>query len=92
MLICQKNLYVPHGKDCTGHYEVQSHGPSLHSENIPCTHIIVRIRDNVVGIATGYGLDDREIGVRIPIGSRIFTFLCRPDQLWGSPGGNMAGV
>jgi hypothetical protein len=23
-------------------------------------------RDSVVGIATGYGLDDREVGVRVP--------------------------
>jgi hypothetical protein len=26
------------------------------------------------GIATGYGLDDRGVGVRVPVGSRIFTF------------------
>jgi hypothetical protein len=24
-------------------------------------------RDRVVGIATGYGLDDREVGVRVPV-------------------------
>jgi hypothetical protein len=28
-------------------------------------------RDNVVGIATGYGPDDRGVGVRAPVGSRI---------------------
>jgi hypothetical protein len=28
-------------------------------------------RDNVVGIATGYGLDDLGVGVRVPVGSRI---------------------
>jgi hypothetical protein len=28
-------------------------------------------RDNAVGIATGYGLDDRGVGVRVPVGSRI---------------------
>jgi hypothetical protein len=32
--------------------------------------------DSVVGIATGYWLDDREVGVRVPVGSRIFS---RPD-------------
>jgi hypothetical protein len=25
-------------------------------------------RDSVVGIATGYGLDDRRVGVRVPVG------------------------
>jgi hypothetical protein len=38
-----------------------------------------------VGIATGYGLDDREAGVRVPVGSRILTSPCLPDRLWGSP-------
>jgi hypothetical protein len=40
-------------------------------------------RDNVVGIATGYGLDDGVVGVRIPVGSRIFSSPLRQDQLWG---------
>jgi hypothetical protein len=26
-------------------------------------------RDSAVGIATGYGLDDRGVGVRVPVGS-----------------------
>jgi hypothetical protein len=30
-------------------------------------------RDSVVGIATSYVLDDRVVGVRVPVGSRIFT-------------------
>jgi hypothetical protein len=29
--------------------------------------------DSVVGIATGYELDDRGVGVLVPAGSRIFT-------------------
>jgi hypothetical protein len=29
------------------------------------------IRVRAVGIATGYGLDDRGVGVGIPVGSRI---------------------
>jgi hypothetical protein len=43
--------------------------------------------DSAVGIATGYGLDDRGFGVRVPVGSRIFSSPCRPDRLWalGSP-------
>jgi hypothetical protein len=42
-------------------------------------------RDSVVGIATGYGLDDREIGVRVPVGPRIFSSPLRPDRLWDPP-------
>jgi hypothetical protein len=42
-------------------------------------------RDSAVGIATGYGLDDWEVGFRVPVGSGIFTSPCRPDRLWGPP-------
>jgi hypothetical protein len=45
----------------------------------------LRSRDSVVGIATGYGLDDRGIGVPVPVGSRIFSSPRRPDRLWGPP-------
>jgi hypothetical protein len=31
-----------------------------------------RSRDSSVGIATGYGLEGREVGVRVPVRSRIF--------------------
>jgi hypothetical protein len=31
--------------------------------------------DIAFGIVTGYGLDDQEIGVQVPIGSRIFTSM-----------------
>jgi hypothetical protein len=34
-------------------------------------------RDSVVGIATAYGLDDRGIGVRVPVGLIIFSTLSR---------------
>jgi hypothetical protein len=35
-------------------------------------------RDSVVGIAAGYGLDDRGVGVHAPVGSRIFFKSSRP--------------
>jgi hypothetical protein len=35
-------------------------------------------RDSVVGIATGYGLDDRGVRFRVPVGSRIFSTSSRP--------------
>jgi hypothetical protein len=38
----------------------------------------LRSRDSSVGIATGYGLDDRTVEVRIPVGSRIFSTMSRP--------------
>jgi hypothetical protein len=41
--------------------------------------------DSVVRIATGYGLDDRGIGVQVPVGSRIFSSLRFPDRLWVPP-------
>jgi hypothetical protein len=42
-------------------------------------------RDSVVGIATGYGLDDRGVRVRVPTGAKIFYSPRRPDRLWGPP-------
>jgi hypothetical protein len=38
-------------------------------------------RDSSVGIASGYRLDYRGIGVRVPVGSRIF-FSPRPERYW----------
>jgi hypothetical protein len=45
--------------------------------------IIVRSvgRDNAVGIATGYGLDYRGVGVRVPVVSRIFSSPRHPHRL-----------
>jgi hypothetical protein len=40
-------------------------------------------RNSVVGIATGYGLDDQGVGVRVPVGTRIFV-SCRADRLRGA--------
>jgi hypothetical protein len=39
-------------------------------------------RDSAVGIATGYGLGDRGVRVRVPVESRIFSSPRRPDRLW----------
>jgi hypothetical protein len=35
------------------------------------------------GSPQGYELDDREVGVRVPVGSRIFSSPRRPERLWG---------
>jgi hypothetical protein len=42
-------------------------------------------RDTIISIATGYRQDERGVGVRVPVGSRIFTSPYRPDRLWGQP-------
>jgi hypothetical protein len=41
---------------------------------------LLGIRDSSVGIATGYGLDDRRVGVPDPVGARIYTSPCSPIQ------------
>jgi hypothetical protein len=59
---------------------------------------ILSSRGSAVGIATGYGLDDKGVGIRVPVGSRIFISSCRPDRLWGPTnlsneyGGSIPGV
>jgi hypothetical protein len=41
----------------------------------------------------GYGLDDRGVGVQVPVGSRIFSTPHCPGRLWGPPrGGKAAGA
>jgi hypothetical protein len=42
-------------------------------------------RGSSVSIANGYGLHDREVGVRVLVGSGIFTSPHRPDRLWDPP-------
>jgi hypothetical protein len=37
------------------------------------------------GIEAGYELDSRGVGVRVPVGSSIFSSSRRPDRLWGHP-------
>jgi hypothetical protein len=69
------------------HEQYQSKVRKLHFlnqiESLNITTDTALSRDSAVGIATGYGLDDREIGVRVPVLSRIFTSPCRLDRLWG---------
>jgi hypothetical protein len=42
-------------------------------------------RHGAVGIETDYGLGDRGVGVRIPVGARIFSSPYLSDRLWGPP-------
>jgi hypothetical protein len=38
---------------------------------------------SLVGIATGYGLDDRRFGARVPVRSRISSSLRCRNRHWG---------
>jgi hypothetical protein len=40
------------------------------------------MKDSSVGIATGYGRDDRGVRFRVPVRSRIFSSPQCPDRLW----------
>jgi hypothetical protein len=42
-------------------------------------------RDSSVGIALGYGLDDRGSRVRFRGGWEFFSSPPRPERLWGPP-------
>jgi hypothetical protein len=60
--------------------------PPLFGANINFSNLFSkRSRDSSVGIATGYGLDDRGFGVRVPVVSRIFSSPRRSDRVWGPP-------
>jgi hypothetical protein len=56
-------------------------------------------RDSIVGIATGYGLGERGVRVRVPVGSRIFTspimqtgFGAHPTSYTMGTGGSFPGL
>jgi hypothetical protein len=55
---------------------------SQHEENIFFEHYADIMG---VGIVTGYGPDDRGVGVRVPVRLRLFSSPRRPDRLWGPP-------
>jgi hypothetical protein len=42
-------------------------------------------RAEIGEIESGYGMDDRGVGVQVPAGSRIFSSPRRPDRFWGPP-------
>jgi hypothetical protein len=50
---------------------------------VASVQIAQRSCDSVVGIVTGYGLDDQGVEVQVPVGSRIFSSPCYPNWLWG---------
>jgi hypothetical protein len=57
----------------------------FHKPNFYYCLILTMSRESAVGIATCYGLEKREVGVRVPVGTIIFSSLCRSDWFWGPP-------
>jgi hypothetical protein len=55
------------------------HAP--HTKRYVITLMPLWSRVSSVGIATSYGLDDRGVGVRVLVGSGIFSSPNRPDRL-----------
>jgi hypothetical protein len=47
--------------------------------------LLLYSRDSAVGIATGYELEGRGVGVRVPVWARFFFSPRRSDRLWGPP-------
>jgi hypothetical protein len=47
--------------------------------------LLFRSRDSSVVIATGYGLDDRWVGLRIPVRAKFLSSPPRPDRFSGPP-------
>jgi hypothetical protein len=82
-------LYVPHiercsvitdGLEITPMYDKLSRFSCQHPDAIRSQFIsVLASRDSTVGKATGYGMDDRGVEVRVPVGLRIFTSPSRPD-------------
>jgi hypothetical protein len=72
---------VPPGK-CQGSTSFRPR--PIPSKSFPIHHLSVILSSDarVVGIATGYGLDDQGVGVRVPVGARIFSSQRRPNLLW----------
>jgi hypothetical protein len=53
--------------------------PNCYSGIIITSNILKIVsQDSIVAIATSYGLDDRGIGLRVLVGSRIFSISSRP--------------
>jgi hypothetical protein len=48
-------------------------------------YFVTRSRESIIGIATGYGLRDQGVGVRVTVGARIFTSSRRLDRHLGPP-------
>jgi hypothetical protein len=93
LLLASRLLFDPEEGGCTffrnvpefllDYTALHSRSSTLHShrsENFESNklRVIYRSRDSAVGTATAYGLDDRGVGNRVPVGSRIFSTSSGP--------------
>jgi hypothetical protein len=92
IVLGEEGLTTPHRKKISLLRKTTSTGTTFFNSGsnsgsckIPLIIIFDRSQDSSVGIATGYGLDGREVGVRVPLGSRIFCSSRCPDWFWGPP-------
>jgi hypothetical protein len=46
-----------------------------------CKERLIESRDGSVGTATGYGLDDEGVGVRVPLGSRSLLHVIQTGSV-----------
>jgi hypothetical protein len=53
--------------------------------NLIFTFLPLKSWESIVGIVTGYGLDNQVVGVLVLMGASIFTSPYHPDWLWVSP-------
>jgi hypothetical protein len=70
---------------CFGNWLCFRHQVSLKGGNLCPSTPTRRGRESAVGIATAYRLDDRGVGVRVPIELRIFSSPRRADRHWVPP-------
>jgi hypothetical protein len=61
------------------------HVSPKHMLNFNGLHSVIWRLVSPFGVATGYGLDGRGVGVRVPVGPRLFSSPRRPDRFWGPP-------
>jgi hypothetical protein len=68
-------------RSCLRHYATSRKVPV----RFPMRSLDFLIRGSVVSMTTDYRLGYRRVGVRVPLGSRIFSSTLRPNRLWGPP-------
>jgi hypothetical protein len=61
-------------------HTVYTEGPKKMCTNINRGYLRTQSEGSVAGIATGYGLDNRGVGVRVLVGSRILSSTNCPDH------------
>jgi hypothetical protein len=81
--LCQRNNEW-HFPSCPRGWETRFRNKTPR-RHIFVSHQSYRSRDSAVGIMTDHRLDDRSVGVRVPVGSRIFPSPRRPDRLCPAP-------